>query len=51
MLISIKKSVGVGSLIVSPNDEPTKFLYELDYEALIIGLELLLKKELIMSRF
>ena len=47
-----RKGVGVGIMIVSPNDEPTKFLFELDnqcshneaeYEALIIGLELLLE--------
>ena len=49
-----RKGVGVGILSESPNEEPTKFQFELDYqcsnnadeyEALIIGLNLLLERE------
>lgn len=48
-----KKGIGISILIVSPNEEPTKFLFELyyqclnnetEYETLITGLELLLER-------
>ena len=53
-ILSTRKGVGVGILIVSPSDKPTRFVFELDYqcsnnevnyEALIIGFELLLERE------
>ncbi|XP_072060300.1 uncharacterized protein [Arachis hypogaea] len=49
-----KGGVGIGILIISPSGEPSKFLFELnyscsnnetEYEALIMGLELLLERE------
>ncbi|KAL1353230.1 hypothetical protein AAHE18_06G223400 [Arachis hypogaea] len=48
-----KGGVGIGILIISPSGEPSKFLFELnyscsnneaEYEALIMGLELLLER-------
>ena len=49
-----KNGVKIGVLIISPNDEPTKFMFELkyecsnnkvEYEALILGLKILLSRK------
>ena len=48
-----EKGAGIGILLISPMEEPTKFLFELEkdcsnneaeYEALIMGLEILIEK-------
>ncbi|KAL1352493.1 hypothetical protein AAHE18_06G171000 [Arachis hypogaea] len=54
-----KGGVGIGILIISPSGEPSKFLFELnysysnneaEYEALIMGLELLLERGLVVRQ-